>query len=54
MAIVLLSKLDKQTFTDPVLANMMGGLTKQLVHKIRKRDWNKYKMPVFVGKKLKE
>jgi len=53
-AIVLLAKADKETFTDPVLGELFGGLTKQTVNHIRKRDWNKYKMPVFTGKKISQ
>ena len=51
-AIVLLSKIDKDTFTDPVLGELFGGLTKQTINNIRIRDWDKYKLPVFTGKKI--
>lgn len=51
-AIILLSKADKRTFTDPILGELFGGLSKQTVNHIRKRDWNKYKLPLFIGEKI--
>ncbi len=50
-AIVLLRKLDKDTFTDPVLGELLG-ITKQTVHRNRHRDWKKYELPTFIGEKL--
>lgn len=50
--IVIAKKVDPETFTDPNLADILG-ITKQAVHKIQKRDWEKYELPVFTGKKIK-
>jgi len=47
-AIVYLRKLDKETFTLPALAEMFNR-SKQNLHNIEKRDWNKYHLPKIKG-----
>lgn len=43
-AVVLLRKIDDNTFTLPALAKVFG-LTKQTLHNIEQRDWDKYNIP---------